>query len=108
MPNLTFYIDENYSENFKEIGDFTDKCRTLCCNVLGAEPKNVHIIFINIKPGCGRPIYAELFYRLTTLRTNEIMEGFMRELDFAIQQAFGLKARIRCFGSPEAHLFALN
>lgn len=108
MPNLSFYISEHHANAFKNLYDFTDKCRALCCDILGAERKNVHIIFIEVKPGCGQPVYAELFYRLTTLRTREVMENFMRELDVATQQASGLTARIRCFGSQAAHLFARN
>lgn len=80
----------------------------LCCDILGAEPKNVHIIFVAVKPGFGQPVYAELFYRLTTLRTTDVMKNFMRELDFATQQTSGLMTRIRCFASPAEHLFARN
>jgi hypothetical protein len=36
------------------------------------------------------------------------MEKFMREVDLATQQASGLTARIRCFGSQAEHLFARN
>ncbi len=108
MPNLTFYISENHAGTFKNLYGFTDRCSALCCEILGAERKNVHIIFINVKPGCGLPVYAELFYRLTPLRTHEVMENFMHELDIATQQASGLTARIRCFGSQAEHLFARN
>ncbi len=48
------------------------------------------------------------FYRLTNVRTSEVMEEFMRELERAIRQASGLTARIRCFGSAASHLFARN
>ena len=108
MPNLTFYISENQSDRFKDLYDFTHNCSTLCCEILGAESQNVHIIFIDVKTGCGQPVYAELIYRLTKWRTQEVMENFMRELDFAIQQASGLIARIRCFGSPAPQIFARN
>ncbi len=108
MPNLTFYISENHSDKFNNLSDFTYKCSTLCCEILSAEPKNIHIIFVDVKAGCGQPVYAELFYRLTAMRTHEVMENFMRELDFATQQAFGLIARIRCFGFPAHQIFARN
>jgi hypothetical protein len=69
----------------------------------------VHIIYVDVKPGCGHPVYAELFYRLTNVRTSEVMEEFMRELERAIRQASGLTARIRCF-APLHHtcLRAIN
>ncbi|XZV66155.1 hypothetical protein M1D79_11225 [Enterobacter sp. SA24] len=79
MPNLTFYIAENQADVLQRDDDFTHKCRALCCDILRAEPQNVHIIFIAVKPGCGQPVYAQLFYRLTTLRTQDVMENFMRE-----------------------------
>lgn len=108
MPNLTFYISENHADKFKNLNNFTHKCTTLCCDILGAELKNVHIIFVAVKPGCGHPVYAELFFRLTPLRTHKVVENFMHELDFAIQQASGLTTRIRCFGSPAEHIFNRN
>lgn len=108
MPNLTFYISEDQSDKFKSLYHFTHKCSALCCDILGAEPKNVHIIFVDVTPGCGQPVYAELFYRLTKLRTTEVMENFMRELDFATRQASGLTTRIRCFGSPAQQIYARN
>jgi len=108
MPNLTFYIAENQADVLQRAGDFTHKCRALCCDILRAEPQNVHIIFVAVKPGCGQPVYAQLFYRLTTLRTQDVMENFMGELDAAIQQASGLTPRIRCFGSPAEQIFARN
>jgi hypothetical protein len=108
MPNLTFYISDDHAERFINLSDFTHKCSALCCDILGAELKNVHIIFIGVKAGCGLPLYAELFYRLTILRPQDVMENFMRELDFATQQASGLMVRIRCFGFPAQHLFARN
>ncbi|WP_313161729.1 hypothetical protein [Kosakonia cowanii] len=108
MPNLTFYLSENHADKFQNLDALTDRCNALCCDILGAERKNVHIIFINVKPGYGQPVYAELFFRLTPLRTPEMMEKFMREVDLATQQASGLTARIRCFGSQAEHLFARN
>jgi len=53
-------------------------------------------------------IFSSFFYRLTTLRTPEVMENFMRELDVVTQHTSGLTARIRCFGSQAEHLFARN
>lgn len=108
MPNLTFYISENHADKFQNLDALTDRCSALCRDILGSERKNVHIIFIKVKPGCGQPVYAELFYRLTPWRTHKVMESFMRELDVATQQASGLTARIRCFGSQAEHLFARN
>ena len=108
MPNLTFYLSENHADKFQNLDALTDRCSALCCDILGAERKNVHIIFINVKPGCGQPVYAELFFRLTSWRSPEVMEKFMCELDLATQQASGLTARIRSFESPAAPLFSRN
>ncbi len=87
MPNLTFYLSEEYADRYTDLPDFTRTCSALCTDILAAEPDNVHIIFVTVKPGCGHPVYAELFYRLTPRRTQEVMENFMRELDLATQQA---------------------
>ncbi|MCV9376427.1 MULTISPECIES: hypothetical protein [Hafnia] len=108
MPNLTFYISEDQSDRFADLPSFTHNCSALCCGILGAEPEKVHIIYVDIKPGCGHLVYAELFYRMTTLRTPEVMKNFMYELDLATQQASGLIARIRCFGSTSSQLYARN
>ena len=108
MPNLTFYFSENHADRFKNLCELTVTAWELDGDILGADRENVHIIFIDVKPGCGQPVYAELFYRLTTLRTPEVMENFMRELDVVTQHTSGLTARIRCFGSQAEHLFARN
>ncbi|SMB41072.1 hypothetical protein SPRA44_480002 [Serratia proteamaculans] len=54
------------------------------------------------------PVYVELFYRLTTLRTPEVMDDFMRELEQIIREASGFTGRIRCFGFAAPHIFARN
>ena len=99
MPNLKFYLSQEHSARFSDLRDLTRTCSALCTGILAAESENVHIIYVDVKPGCGHPVYAELFYRLTNVRTSEVMEEFMRELERAIRQASGLTARIRCFGS---------
>jgi hypothetical protein len=106
MPNLTFYVSEDQSDRFTDLPDFTHKCCALCRDILGAESEKVHIIYIDVRPGCGHPVYAELFYRLTKSRTPEVMGDFMHELDRAIRQASGLMARIRCFGSTASQIDA--
>lgn len=108
MPNLTFYISQQHAGRLTDLHDLTRACSALCTGILAAESENVHIIYVEVKPGCGHPVYAELFYRLTNVRTSEVMEEFMRELERAIRQASGLTARIRCFGSAASHLFARN
>lgn len=108
MPNLTFYLSQEHAARFSDLRDLTRICSALCTGILAAESENVHIIYVDVKPGCGHPVYAELFYRLTNVRTSEVMEEFMRELERAIREASGLTARIRCFGSAASHLFACN
>ena len=108
MPNLTFYLSQEHAARFSDLRDLTRTCSALCTGILAAESENVHIIYVDVKPGCGHPVYAELFYRLTNVRTSEVMEEFMRELERAIRQASGLTARILCFGSAASHLFARN
>lgn len=108
MPNLTFYISEDQFDRFTDLPDFTHNCCALCTDILGAESEKVHIIYVDARPGCGHPVYAELFYRLTKSRTPQVMDNFMRELDLAIRQASGLMARIRCFGSNARQIYARN
>src|SRR5476649_1648116 len=108
MPNLTFYISVDQSDRFIDLPDFTRNCCALCTDILGAESDKVQIIYVDVRPGCGHPVYAELFYRLTTSRTPDVMENFMRELELSICQASGLMARIRCFGSTALQIYARN
>lgn len=108
MPVLTFYIAENQSDSLRNLCEFAHRRRALRCDIPGAKPANVHIIFANAKPGCGQSACAGLFYRLATWRTAEVMENFIREPDCAIYQASGLMSRIRCFGSMAEHIFARN
>lgn len=108
MPNLTFYISADHSDRFTEQPNVTRHCSKLCGNILGAEPEKVHIIYVDVRQGCGHPVYAELFYRLTKWRTPEVMENFMSELDLAIRQTMGLMVRIRCFGFTAPQIHARN
>ncbi|WP_410955645.1 hypothetical protein [Raoultella planticola] len=108
MPNLTFYISQQHAGRLTDLHDLTRACSALCTGILAAESENVHIIYVEVKPGCGHPVYTELFYRLTSERPPEVMAEFMRELERTIREASGLTARIRCFGSAASHLFARN
>lgn len=108
MPNLTFYISADHSDRFTDLPNFTHHCSKLCCDILGAEPEKVHIIYVDVRSGCGHPVYAELFYRLTKWRTPEVMNNFMCELDLAIRLATGLMVRIRCFGFTATQIYARN
>ncbi|WP_336709113.1 MULTISPECIES: hypothetical protein [unclassified Cedecea] len=108
MPNITFYISEDQSDRITGFQDLTRTCFALCTEILNAEPDNIHIIFVNVRPGCGHPIYVELFYRLTESRTPEVMDKFMHELDAVIRLSTALTARIRCFGSPALQIYARN
>ncbi|WP_202743955.1 hypothetical protein [Acinetobacter calcoaceticus] len=108
MPNLVIYISEAYSNQISNLDDLTMKGQALCVEVLKAEPSKIHIIYITVKHGVGHPIYAELTYRLSENRSSEVMEVFMKSLDKAILKTIGVKARIRCFGSPSTQLYAYN
>ncbi|VFS89589.1 Uncharacterised protein [Raoultella planticola] len=80
MPNLTFYISQQHAGRLTDLHGLTRACSALCTGILAAESENVHIIYVEVKPGCGHPVYAELFYRLTSERTPEVMAEFMREV----------------------------
>lgn len=86
----------------------TERCTQLCIDLLGAALENVHIQYLSVSHGRGRPVSAELTYRLEPARTTVLMDEFMRQLDLAIQHHAGLAARIRCVGCTPASLHARN
>ncbi len=108
MPNVTMYFTEERMPPAASLTALTDRCAQLCTEVLGAAPENVHIQYLAVRAGLGRPACAEITYRLAPMRTPARMDDFMRELDNAIQQHAGLTARIRCFGYPAASIHARN
>lgn len=108
MPRLTIYFTKEGMPADKSLAALTERCATLCTDVLGAALDNVHILYLAAHQGRGHPASAELAYRLGPGRTPELMDEFMRQLDLAIQHHAGMTARIRCFGYANDSLHARN
>lgn len=108
MPNITFYLSDEKFSGKNDFSTLTQRCVELCLNILHAKSEKIHIIYLSVQSGCGHPIYVEVRYRLESHRTPEVMSSFMSSLDFLIQQELNTTARIRCFGTPEFHLYAMN
>ncbi|AOY95412.1 hypothetical protein BKK79_26970 [Cupriavidus sp. USMAA2-4] len=108
MPNIAFYLDAEQTPSDESLAGLSDDCIELCTNVLEAELKNVHIIYVNIRSGYGHPIFAEIRYRLEAFRTPTVMNRFMEALDNAIVRRTGLTARIRCFAYAAPNIHARN
>ena len=86
----------------------SDDCMRLCTTVLGAIRQNVHVIYVDVRSGHGLPIFVEVQYRLEPVRTPEVMERFMQNLQQSILQHTALQARIRCFGYGAVQIHALH
>lgn len=108
MPNVTFHIDATRMPSDESIAGLSRDCIELCTNVLEAELKNVHVIFLDVRHGHGYPVFAEIRYRVDTFRTPPVMNRFMEALDDAIVRRTGLNARIRCFGYAASNIHARN
>lgn len=108
MPNVTFYIDARQMPSDESLAGLSRDCVEFCTNVLEAELKNVHVIFLNVRHGHGHPVFVEIQYRLETFRTSPVMNQFMEALDNAIARHTGLTARIRCFGYAVSSIHARN
>ncbi|KWZ32960.1 hypothetical protein [Burkholderia anthina] len=108
MPNVTFHIDAQRMPPDARLDELSGDCIELCTDVLQAEPRNVHVIYVAVRHGCGHPIFAEIQYRGASLRSPEVMHAFMEALDRAVVRRTGLTARIRCFGHAEPNLHARN
>lgn len=108
MPNLTFHIDAKRMPPDESLAELSRDCIELCTKVLDAELKNVHVVFLEVRHGCGHPVFAEIRYRLETFRAPPVMNRFMEALDEAITLRTGLNARIRCFGYAASNIQARN
>lgn len=108
MPNVTFHIDAKRMPSDENLAELSRDCIELCTQVLDAELKNVHVVFLEVRHGHGHPVFAEIRYRLETFRTPPVMNRFMEALDVAIARRTGLKARIRCFGYAASNIYARN
>jgi len=108
MPRLAIYFTEERMPAETILAALTEQCAGLCTDLLGAALDNVHIVYLAVRQGRGRPASAELTYRLEPGRTPAVMDEFMRQLDQAIQHHAGLTARIRCFGYLATSLHARN
>ncbi|MFZ4878281.1 hypothetical protein ACL9RI_24625 [Janthinobacterium sp. Mn2066] len=99
MPNLTFYIAAEHMPSDRNLALLSRDCVELCTRVLHAAKDKVHIMYVEVRPGHGHPVFAELLYRVELYRTPAVMQAFMEGLDNAIVRHTGLTARIRCFAS---------
>ncbi|AOJ39959.1 hypothetical protein WJ23_18405 [Burkholderia lata] len=106
MPNVTFSIDAKRMPADDDLAELSRDCVELCTQVLEAELKNVHVIFLAVRHGHGHPVFADIRYRVGTPRTPEVMNRFMEALDQAIVRRTGLTARIRCFGYTASTIHA--
>ncbi|HIH2747241.1 hypothetical protein L3V59_40975 [Burkholderia aenigmatica] len=108
MPNVTFSIDASRMPADESLAELSRDCVELCTQVLEAELKNVHVIFLEARHGHGHPVFADIRYRDGTSRTPAVMNRFMEALDHAIVRRTGLTARIRCLGYTASNLHARN
>lgn len=108
MPNVTFYIHAGKMPSDEQLAGLSDDCVQLCTNVLHAELKNVHVIYVDVRHGHGHPVFVEVQYRLETFRTPAVMNRFMEALENAISCHTGVTARIRCFGYAASNVYARN
>ncbi|WP_310632906.1 hypothetical protein [Paraburkholderia sp.] len=108
MPNVTFYIRAEHMPPDEHLAGLSSDCVELCTDVLDADLKNVHVIYVAVRQGYGHPVFAEIQYRLTAFRTPEVMNRFMDDLDLVIARRTGLTSRIRCFGYAAATIYARN
>lgn len=108
MPNVTIYLPAEAMPSEVVLTELTDRCTTLCTDVLGAALDNVHVVYVPVRHGRGHPVFADIRHRLAASRTPRVFEQFMAELDDAIHRATGSTARIRCFGYSASSLHARN
>jgi len=108
MPSITIFIPAENMPSDAALSDLTDQCAELSTSVLQAAPDNVHVNFVAVRHGRGRPASAQVLYRLEPFRTPPVMERFMARLDDAIRRSTRLTARIRCFGFAAPGIFARN
>lgn len=108
MPNVTIYVRAGQMPVEESLAELTRDCIKLCTEVLEAELKNVHVVYVEVRHGHGLPVFAEVQYRLESARTPLAMNRFMESLELAIVQSTGLTARIRCFGYIASHIHARN
>lgn len=108
MPNVTIYIPAGQMPPEQMLAELTRDCVKLCMEVLEAELKNVHVVYVEIRHGYGHPVFAEVQYRVESVRTPLVMNRFMEALEHAIARCTGFMARIRCFGHSASHVHARN
>ncbi|QDJ49191.1 hypothetical protein [Bordetella hinzii] len=108
MPNVTIFIPAEKMPSIGNLSELTDQCTRLCTEVLNAALENVHIIYVPVYHGRGNPVFAEIKYRLDSLRTRPVMDSFMEKMDEAIRKNTDHTARIRCFGYAESAIHARN
>ncbi|GLU29082.1 hypothetical protein [Brucella sp. NBRC 12950] len=108
MPNVTIFIPADRMPPDETLADLTEQCTELCTGILRAALENVHIIYVPVRHGRGRPAFAEIQYRLGPFRTSLVMAQFIKRLDDAIRRNTDLTARIRCFGYEASSIHARN
>lgn len=108
MPNVTFFFPGESMPDDDALARLTDASTAHCTDILKADVDKVHVIYVAVRHGRGRPAFVEVRYRLDPSRTPETMDAFMEALDGSIQRNTGITARIRCFGYAASAIQARN
>jgi hypothetical protein len=108
MPNVTLYFASERMPSADALARLTVECAELCTGTLRAALENVHIVYVPVAHGRGKPVFAEVLLRDAPFRTPDVVELFMRRLEEAIVRTTGLVARIRCFSFAAQHIHARN
>lgn len=108
MPNVTFFFSSDSMPNEEVITRLTDDATASCTDILKADIDKVHVIYVAVRHGRGRPAFVEIRYRLETFRTPDVMQAFMAALEESIRRHTGITARIRCYGYAASVIQARN
>ena len=98
MPSITMFISAQAWPTDEALERLSAQCAALCTEILFAAVENVHVIYVTVHHGRGRPIFVEFKYRLEPFRTQAVVDDFIDKLDSAIVSCTGTVARIRGFG----------
>ncbi len=108
MPNVTFFFSNDSMPNEEVLSRLTDDATAYCTDILKADIDKVHVIYVAVRRGRGRPAFVEIRYRLEAFRTPDVMQAFMVALEESIRRHTGITARIRCYGYAASALQARN
>lgn len=109
MPSVCIHYGPDQLTSPRQFADLAEELAATIERCLGADREKIQIMPVQLAhPPLGRPVYIEIRARDSKARGDEVLRGFIDQVDEITFRAFGARCRIRYFRYPGEFLAAAN